>query len=54
MPLITRGSVHQGHEWLSDDSQGDKRLLCVWLLHYVSNFADLQMEVPGYRSSPTS
>ena len=32
----------------------DKRFLCVWLLYYVSNFADSQMDVPGYRSSPTS
>ena len=32
----------------------DKRFLCVWLLYYVSNFADSRMEVPRYRSSPTS
>ena len=31
----------------------DKRILCVWLLHYVSNFADSRMKVPRYRSSPT-
>ena len=30
----------------------DKRFLCVWLLYYVSNFADSR--VPRYRSSPTS
>ena len=24
----------------------DKRFLCVWLLYYVSNFADSRMEVP--------
>ena len=32
----------------------DKRFSCVWLLYYVSNFADSPMEVPRYRSSPTS
>ena len=32
----------------------DKRFLCVWLLYYASNFADLRMKVPRYRSSPTS
>ena len=32
----------------------DKRFLCVWLLYCVSNFADSWMEVPRYRSSPTS
>ena len=32
----------------------DKRFLCVWLLYYVSNFADSRMKVPRYRSSPTS
>ena len=26
----------------------DKRFLCVWLLYYVSNFADLRMKVPRY------
>ena len=31
----------------------DKRFICVWLLYYVSNFADSRMEVPRYRSSPT-
>ena len=32
----------------------DKRLLCVWLFYYVSNFADSPTELPRYRSSPTS
>ena len=32
----------------------DKRFSCVWLLYYVSNFADSRMEVPRYRLSPTS
>ena len=32
----------------------DKRFLFVWLLYYVSNFADSRIEVPRYRSSPTS
>ena len=27
----------------------DKRFLCVWLLYYVSNFADSRIEVPRYR-----
>ena len=26
---------------------------CLWLLYYVSNFADSRMEMPRYRSSPT-
>ena len=34
--------------------EDDKRFLCVWLLYYVSNFADSRMKVPRYRSSPTS
>ena len=34
--------------------QEDKRFLCVWLFYYVNNFANLRMEVPRYRSSPTS
>ena len=29
----------------------DKRFLCVWLVYYVSNFADSRTEVPWYRSS---
>ena len=48
MSLITCGSIHEGHEWLSDESRGrhDKKFLCVWLLYYESNFADSRMEVP--------
>ena len=45
--------------------EDDKRFLCVWpeayasgfaqgLFYYVSNFADSRMEVPRYRTSPTS
>ena len=30
----------------------DVIFLCLWLLYYVSNFADSQIEVPRYRSSP--
>ena len=29
----------------------DKRFLCVWLFHYVSNFVDSRTEVPKYRKS---
>ena len=29
-----------------------RRFLCVWLLYYVSNFADSRMKVPRFRSSP--
>ena len=32
--------------------KGDKRFLCVWLLHYASSFADSRMKVLRYRSSP--
>ena len=32
----------------------NKIFLCVWLFYYVSNFADSRMEVPRYRSSPSS
>ena len=32
----------------------DKRFLFVWLLCYVSDFADSRMEVSRYRSSPAS
>ena len=32
----------------------DKRILCVWLFYYVSNFADSRMKVPRYQSSVTS
>ena len=52
MCLITCGSIHEGHEWFSDDSRGRRDFLCLWLLYYVSNFADSQIEVPRYRSSP--
>ena len=34
--------------------EDDKRFLCVWLLYYVSIFADSRKKVPRYRSSPTS
>ena len=54
MSLIACGSIHEGYEWFSDDSRGRQDILCVWLLYYVSNFADSRMEVPRYRSSPTS
>ena len=56
MSVITCGSVHRGHEWFGDDSRSRKTkdFLCAWLLYYVSNFADSRMEVPRYRSSPTS
>ena len=26
MSLITRGSVHEGHEWLRDDSRGRQEI----------------------------
>ena len=29
-----------------------RRFLCVWLLYYVSDFADSRMKVPRHRSSP--
>ena len=29
-----------------------RRFLCVWLLYYVSKFADSRMKVPRFRSSP--
>ena len=32
----------------------DNRLLYIWLLYYVNNFADSRMEVPRYQSSPAS
>ena len=32
----------------------DERFLCVWLLYYVSNFADWRREMLRYRSRPTS
>ena len=34
--------------------EDDERFLCVWLLYYVSNFADSRTEMLRYRSSPTS
>ena len=45
MSLIACGSIHESHEWFSDDSRG-RRDFYVWLLYYVSNFADLRMKVP--------
>ena len=39
MSVITCGSIHQRHEWFSDDSLGRQDFQCVWLLYYVSNFA---------------
>ena len=29
--------------------EDDKRFLCVWLLYYVSNFADSRTKVPRYQ-----
>ena len=54
MSLITCGSIHEGHEWFSAESRGRQEILGVWLLYHVSNFADSLMEVPRYRSCPTS
>ena len=50
MSVITCGSIHEDHEWFSKKT----RFFCVWLFYYVSNFVDSRMEVPRYRSSPTS
>ena len=45
MSLIACGSIHEGHEWFSDDHlEEDKRFSFVWLLYYVSNFADSRMK----------
>ena len=40
MSPIACGSIREGHEWFSDDSRGRQEIFCVWLLYYVSNFAD--------------
>ena len=53
MSLMTRGNIHEGHEWFSNDSRG-RRDFFVWLFYYVSNCAVSRMEVPRHRSSPTS
>ena len=45
MSLIACGSIHEGHEWLSDDPRGRRDFyLSVWLLYYVSNFANSRMK----------
>ena len=55
MSLVTCGSIHQGHEWFSDDSRGRRDFYVFGCsVEYVSNFANSRMEVPRYRSSPTS
>ena len=53
MPLIARGSIHEGHEWFSDDSRG-RRDFYVFGCSIVYNFANSRMKVPRYRSSLTS
>ena len=32
MSLITCGSIHQGHEWFSDDSRGRRDFFCLAVL----------------------
>ena len=56
MSLTACGSIHEGHmNGLVMTLKEDKRCLCVWLLYYVSTFADSRMKVPRYRTSdPTS
>ena len=47
MDVSNCGSIHEGHEWFSDYTlEEDKRFLCVWLFHCVSNFVDSRTEVP--------
>ena len=50
MSLITCGSMHEGHEWFSNDSRGRQEIFLALAVLYVSNFANSQMEVPRYRS----
>ena len=45
MSLIDCGSIHEGHEWFSDDSRGRQEILWVWLLYYVSNFASAKISI---------
>ena len=50
MSLIACGSIHEGHEWLSDDSRGRRDFyLFGCSIIYVSNFADSRMKVPRYQ-----
>ena len=51
MPLITCGSIHEGHEWFSDYSRRRQELYMCLAVLLCSNFADSQTEVPRYRSS---
>ena len=42
MSLMTCGSIHEGHEWCSNDSGGDEIFLClaVLLCEQVCRFAN--------------
>ena len=54
MSLITRGSIHEGHEWFSDYSRGRRDFMCLAVPLCEQFFSDSRTEVPRYRSSPTS
>ena len=52
MSLIACESIHEGHEWFSDDSRGRQDIFVFGCsIQYVSNFADSRLKVPIYRSS---
>ena len=51
MPLITCGSIHEGHEWFSDYSRRRQEIYMCLAVLLCSNFADSRTEVPRYRSS---
>ena len=54
MSLITCGSIHQVHEWFSWMMlEEDEICMCLAAL-LCGNLADSRIEVPSYRSSPSS
>ena len=51
---INCGSIHQGHEWFSDDSRGRQAIFMSLAALLCEHCRFARMEVPRYRSSPTS
>ena len=53
MSLIAFGSIHEGHEWFSDDYRGGQEIFMCLAALLCEQFLEPIREVPRYRSSPT-
>ena len=54
MSLIAFGSIHEGHEWFSDDYRGRQEIFMCLAALLCEQFLVPIREVPRYRSSSTS